>query len=101
MDATMQKNILEILQVLVKTAELQQNQLVTLEGQVAALSARSMDVVVKMPKPKRLRPFILGAVAGIYLYRQVAEMSFCYESKNPTKTEPADYTVKTDDVNPN
>jgi hypothetical protein len=89
-----EKEVVEVLNLMVRHAESVQRRFAHLEGHVGEIGKRSNQIIVRMPKKHRLLIFAAGVSVGIYLTCQVNE----WVKNEDAPNQPADYTVKT---NPN
>jgi hypothetical protein len=93
-----EKEVVEVLELLVQNAEGVQRRFAHLEGHIGEISKRSNQIIVRMPKKHRLLIFAAGVGVGIYLANKSNGWLEFEKVQTDAPNQPADYTVKT---NPN
>jgi hypothetical protein len=93
-----EKEVVEVLNLMVRHAESVQRRFAHLEGHVGEIGKRSNQIIVRMPKKHRLLIFAAGVGVGIYLANKSNGWLEFEKVQTDAPNQPADYTVKT---NPN
>lgn len=97
-----EKDIVEVLNVMMNVLETQHTRLVQLEGRIVQL-AKQPAVIVNVPKNRKLLPFVVGVGIGVYMStrfnKNLKKVDVLLENANEGAKQR--FTPPTNEVDPN